>query len=51
MYILENKKRWMHGCIQRFSCWLALALGSRWPALSRIALRAKIFVGIAFSEW
>ena len=29
----------------------ALDFDSRQPVLPRIALRAKIFVGIAFSEW
>jgi len=51
IYIGKQKALDTYVASSAFLDWLALTLGSHWPALSRIALRAKIFVGIASSEW
>lgn len=51
VYIGKQKALDAYVASSAFLDWLALTLGSRWSALSRIALRAKIFVGIASSEW
>lgn len=54
IYILENKKRWMR--VLHPALFLLACVGPRFAlaciVLCRLVrLRAKVFVGIAFSEW